>query len=89
MGNGRSSNPENYRHPAASYGYAVKNGNIVLNKAEQRVCKLVVQLIKRQNQNYCAVARELSKRGLKNRAGQTKWDGNAVSKIFKRWKDKL
>jgi IS30 family transposase len=89
MGDGRASNPDNYRHPSAPYGHAVKKGKLVLNKSERRVCKLIVERIRRQNQNYNEVARELSRRGIKNRAGRTKWDGKAVAKIFKRWKDKL
>jgi hypothetical protein len=89
IGEGRSGSPGNYRHPSAPYGHAVKNGKLVLNKSEQRVCKLIVEQIKRQNQNYNEVARELSKRGIKNRAGRSKWDGKAVAKIFNRWKDKL
>jgi hypothetical protein len=89
MGDGRSSNPDNYRHTSPPYGHAVKDGKLVLNKAEQRVCKLIVEQIKRQKRNYNEVARELSKRGIKNRAGRSKWDGKAVAKIFNRWKDKL
>ena len=89
FGEGRSSNPDNYRHVRPPYGYAVKDGKLVLSKSEQRVCKVIVERIKRQNQNYNEVARELVKRGVKNRAGRTKWDGKAVAKIFKRWKDKL
>ncbi len=89
FGDARSSNPDNYRHVKPPYGHTVKDGKLVLSKAEQRVCKLVVERIKRQNQNYNEVARELSKRGVKNRAGSSKWDGKAVAKIFKRWKDKL
>lgn len=88
-GKGRSSNPDNYRNPSIPYGHAVKDGKLVLNKAEQRICKLVVELIKRQGQNKSEVARELSRRGLKNRAGRTKWDSKTVFNIFKRWKDKL
>jgi hypothetical protein len=89
MGDRRSGNPDNYRHPSAPYGQAVKSGKLVLNKSEQRVCKLIVERIKRQSQNYNDVARELSKRGIKNRAGRSKWDGKAIAKIFNRWKDKL
>ena len=89
VGEGRSSDPDNYRYVKPPYGHSVKNGKLVLSKSEQRVCKLIVEQIKRQNHNYSEVARELSKRGLKNRAGNTKWDGKAVAKIFKRWKDRL
>ena len=88
-GKGRSINPENYRNPSIPYGHAVKDGRLVLNKTEQRICKLVVELIKRQGKNHSEVARELSSRGLKNRAGRTKWDSKTVFNIFKRWKDKL
>ena len=89
VGEGRSSNPDNYRHVRPPYGHAVKGGKLVLNRSELRICKLIVERINRQNQNYNEVAHELSKRGVKNRGGQTKWDGKAVAKIFKRWKDKL
>ena len=88
-GKGRSNNPDNYRNPSIPYGHAVKDGKLVLNKAEQRICKLVVELIKRQGKNHSEVARELSSRRLKNRAGRTRWDSKTVFNIFNRWKEKV
>lgn len=85
----RSKNPQNYRMPVPPYGYSVQNGKLVANKSELKVCRLVVELVERNGLQQNAVARELSKRGLKNRAGKTEWNSKTVFNIYKRWKGKL
>jgi IS30 family transposase len=86
---GQLTNPNNYRHHVVPYGYSVRDKRLVLNKAEQRICRLVVELIDRREKNHSEVARELSSRNFKNRAGSTKWDSKTVFNIYKRWKGKL
>ena len=85
----RNSNPKNYRCPVAAYGYQVEDGKLILNKRELRICKAVVELILRQGETYTDVARELGRRGFKNRAGSQTWNSKTVFNIYKRWKDKL
>jgi len=89
IGSGRSTNPENYRCRVAPYGYAVKNGKLVPNKAELRICRQVVNLIQRRGLSANAVAKKLSRQGLKSRSGRAHWDHSTVISIFNRWKDKL
>ena len=73
----------------APYGFSKKAGRLVPNRQEMKICHLVVELIRREGQSQSEVARELSRRGYKNRAGSTKWDSRTVFNIFNRWKDKL
>ncbi len=85
----RSNNPENYRLRVPPYGYQIRAGKLVPSKSEMKLCRLVVELVKRRGLSANAAAKELGQRGLKNRSGGTKWDHSTVRSIFKRWKDKL
>lgn len=85
----RSTNPENYRLHVAPYGYAVRDGRLIPNKAEMKLCRLVVELVARRGFSANAAAKELGKRGYKNRSGHTKWDHSTIQSIFNRWKEKL
>lgn len=85
----RNTNPENYRCRVAPFGYSVRNGRLVPNKAELRICRATVDMIKRTGISANAAAKELARRGYKNRAGRVAWDHTIVRSIFKRWKDKL
>lgn len=87
--NCRSNNPENYRLKVPPYGYQIRQGKLVPSKAEMTLCRLVVELIQRQGLSANATAKEIGRRGYKNRSGSTKWDHSVVRSIFKRWKDKL
>lgn len=87
--NSRSSNPENYRLRVPPYGFKIRDGKLVPSKPELKLCRLVVELIKRRGLSVNATAKELGKRGYKNRSGAVKWDHSTVRNIFKRWKDKL
>ena len=89
VGGERSTNPENYRQTMAPYGFSVKAGKLVPNKSDLKICRLVVELIQREGKTQNAVARELSKRRHKNRAGSSDWSSKTVFNIYKRWKDKL
>jgi len=82
-------NPENYRCTTPPYGFLVRDGKLLPNRLEMKICRLVVELIQREGRNHSEVARELTKRGLKSRSGKTKWDSKTVFNIFKRWKDKI
>lgn len=88
-GTERSTNPENYRCRVAPYGYSIQAGRLVASKAELRICRLVVDLIRTQGLSANATAKELSRRGLKSRSGRPQWDHSTILSIFKRWKDKL
>lgn len=81
--------PDNFRCPVAPFGYSVENAKLIPNKAELRVCHLIVDLMKRKDLSAREVAKELGKRGLKNRAKQTVWSHGSVLAIYRRWKDKL
>jgi hypothetical protein len=89
VSSGRSTNPENYRCRVAPYGHSIRAGKLVPNKSELRLCRTVVDLIRRSGLSPTAVAKELGRRGLKNRAGRTSWDHSTVRSIYSRWKDKL
>lgn len=82
-------NPTNYRSATRPYGFTVKAGRLVPYKPEDRVCLVVVELYGRRELSATAVAKELARRGLKNRAGKVAWDHKTVQSIFKRWNGKL
>lgn len=86
---GRMTNPNNYRHHNPPYGYKVKDGKLVLNNAELKICRTVVELMGRKKCAARETARELTSRGFKNRRGKSTWGHLIVQQIFKRWKDKL
>ncbi len=86
---GRMTNPNNFRHHNPPYGYKVKDNKLVLNKAEIKFCRVVVELMARKKAGARETARELTKRGFKNRQGEVKWGHLVVQQIFKRWKNKL
>ena len=86
---GRSVDPQNYRNNSPPYGYCVKKGRLMPDKAELKICRAVVELRGRQCLSTTAVARELERRGYKNRGGRTVWNPTTVLNIFNRWKDKL
>ena len=88
-GQNRMMNPENYRHHNPPFGYQVKNGKLLPYKPELKVCRLIVQMIRDKGYGFRETARELEKRGLKNRKGQKKWGHYVVTQIFNRWKEKL
>jgi hypothetical protein len=86
---GRMNNPSNYRSATRPYGFTVKAGRLVPYKPEVRICRVVVELYGRQKLSATAVAKELTRRGFKNRAGNIAWDHKTVQSIFKRWNGKL
>jgi len=88
-GAGRLTDPKNYLCSTAPYGFSVRNGKLVTNKAELRICRMVVSLIQRDGKNMSEVARELTHKKFKNRAGREKWNSKTVFNIYKRWKDKI
>ena len=85
----RSTNSENYRCRVAPYGFSIQAGKLVPNRMEMKICRLVVELVQRDGRTHSDVARELARRGHKNRAGGIVWDSKTVFNIFKRWKDKF
>ena len=84
-----ATNPENYRCSTPPYGFQVRDGKLLPNRLEMKICRLVVELIQREGRNHSEAARELTRRSLKSRTGKAKWDSKTVFNIFKRWKDKL
>ena len=86
---GRSTDPNNYRNNSPQYGYAVRAGKLVPNKSEMKICRMVVELRGRRGLSTNQVAKELEKRGFKNRKGRTIWNTNTILNIFERWKNKI
>lgn len=86
---GRMTNPNNFRHHNPPYGYKVKDNKLVLNSAELKMCRAVVEYMGRKKCSARQTARELEKRGYKNRRGELNWGHLTIQQIFKRWKDKL
>jgi hypothetical protein len=86
---GRMTNPSNYRCATRPYGFTVKDGRLVPNKSELRICRVVVELYGRQKLSATAVAKELTRRGFKNRAGRIAWEHKTVQSIFIRWNGKI
>ena len=62
---------------------------IVAAELRQFICRVVVELYGRRELSATAVAKELTRRGFKNRAGKIAWDHKTVQSIFKRWNGKL
>lgn len=85
---GRMTNPKNYRCNTPPYGWKVKDGKLVPNKSELKICRRVVALV-RQARSYTSIAKELTNLGYKNRKGKVYWDHSSVINIFNRWKEKL
>lgn len=83
------SNPKNYRCRSAPYGFQIRDGKLIPSKKEMKLCRLVVELMKRKGLSANATAKELGNRGYKNRSGNQKWDHSTIIGIFNRWKDKL
>ncbi len=86
---GRMTNPNNFRHHNPPFGYKVKDNKLVLNGAELKICRAVVELIGREKRGVRETARELEERAFKTRRGRAKWGHFVVQQIFNRWKDKL
>lgn len=88
-GGERMTNPQNYRCKNPPYGFLVKDGKLVPNKREMKVCRLIVELMGRQGLSSTAAARELETKRFKTRGGSENWDHSAVRRIFERWQGKL
>lgn len=84
----RNGNPENFRRSVPPFGFKVLDGHLVSSKEEVRVCRLIVEHIKRQGLSLRAVAKELDSRGLRNR-NKKPWGHQSVLQIYNRWKDKF
>lgn len=74
-------------HPP--YGFSKLGSRLVPNRAEMRICRLVVSLHGRKGMSMRLVALELEKRGFKNRHGKVSWALTTVYGIFKRWNGKI
>ncbi len=85
----RTTNPKNYRQRVPPYGYSIRDGELVPNRTELKICRLVVELVQRERRAQTEVARDLSRRGYNNRARKSDWNSKTVFNIYKRWKDKL
>ena len=85
---GCMTDPKNYRFHTAPYGFSIKGGRLVPNTAELRICRRVVNLI-RKGLTYRAVSFELANLGFKNREKKVFWDHSTVIRIYKRWNEKL
>lgn len=86
---GRSTDPKNYRNNSPPYGYLIRAGKLVPNKAEIKICRMVVELRDRRGYSITQVAKELERLGYKNRKGNTVWNTATVLNIFERWNGKI
>jgi hypothetical protein len=86
---GRLANPENYRLAYAPYGFSKKDGRLVPNKSELKVCRLVVQLRNDSKMSFYDIARDLERRKIAGRTQSTKWTHATAGRIYKRWNGKL
>lgn len=85
----RMTNPNNYRASVVPYGYRNIDGQLVANKKEVRICRLVVQIINERGLSLMGTARELMSRNVKNRNGNIWWDHSMVRGIYRRWNGKI
>lgn len=86
---GELADPNNYRLAYAPYGFSKKDGRLVPNKSELKVCRLVVQLRNNSNFSFHEIAQELARRRIKNREGSISWNRATVGRIYNRWNNKL
>ncbi|MBI4404113.1 MAG: hypothetical protein HY537_08130 [Deltaproteobacteria bacterium] len=85
----RASNPNNYRLSNPPYGYVVRDGKLIVNRSELKVCRLIVWLMRERKISAGAMPQELERRRVKNRKGTLKWGYWTIRKIFERWKETL
>jgi hypothetical protein len=71
------------------YGYRRVESQLVANKKELRICRLVVKLINEEKLSLQGAARELMQKNINNRNGNVWWDHSMVRSIYKRWNGKL
>ena len=86
---GRSTDPKNYRNNSPPYGYQIRDGKLVPNKAEMKICRFVVELRNRRGYSTTQVAKELERLGYKNRKKNTVWNTATILNIFERWNGKI
>ena len=85
----RMTNPNNYRAAVVPYGYRKNDNQLVVNKKEVRICRLVVELINEEQLSLNGAARELMQKNIKNRNGNVWWDHSMVRSIYNRWNGKF
>lgn len=86
---GELSDPTNYRLLYAPYGFFKKDGRLVPNKSELKICRMVVQLRNSSKLSFHEIARELVRRRIKNRDDSISWNHATIGRIYKRWNGKL
>ena len=86
---GRLANPENYRLAYAPFGFSKKEGRLVPNKSELKICRLVVQLRNNSKMTFYEIARELERRRIKGRTNSISWTHATVGRIYRRWNQKI
>ncbi|MFN8792587.1 MAG: hypothetical protein ACK5Y2_14120 [Bdellovibrionales bacterium] len=86
---GRLANPDNYRLAYAPYGFSKRDGRLVPNKTELKICRIVVQLRINSKMSFHEIARELERRRIKGRTNSVSWTHATVGRIYKRWNGKL
>ena len=89
QGNGRRTNPENYRLHEPPFGFSKRGTQLVPNRSEMRICRMVVELRTRGKMSMRKIAVELMKRGIKNRRQKVLWTHPGVGRIFNRWNGKI
>lgn len=85
----RKASPNNYRLHEPPYGYSKIDGRLLVNRAELKVCRLVVELRERHKRSYKDIGVALELKGYKGRTEKRNWSHSTVARIYKRWKGKL
>ncbi len=79
----------NYRLAYPPFGYALRKGQLFINRRELKICRLVIHMRDRHRKTFNQISKRLMKKGFKNRRGQVSWQHVTVANIYKRWRGKL
>ncbi len=86
---GRGRSPENYRFPkSAPFGKRVIDGKLVVNPAEIKIARLIIELRDRKASSWAQVSLELNERGYRTRL-KTPWQEPSIRRIYRLWSSKL
>lgn len=88
-GDPRRTDPENYKLHDPPYGFSKRDGRLVPNKSELRICRVIISLDSGKGLSARAIGKELEARGIKNRKGAISWTHGSIKRILARWKGKI
>lgn len=85
---GRGRSAINYRYPNPPYGYRVCEERLVINRAEAKVVRIIIELRERKKLSWEEIARSLNDNGLRTRRG-AQWARTGIQRIHRRWNGKI